>query len=95
MDTFKLDEKITKKSDPGNDEDIANKGYEDREFSRVEGHRSYIAKSYNEFELRSNKSSEEVFIERAVKTTFQILFDERFFDNYDEADEVLKKLSTY
>ena len=34
--------------------------------------------------------SEEVLIERAVKTTIQILYVKGLFDNYDNADEILK-----
>ena len=32
---------------------------------------------------------EEVFIERAVKTTIQILSDKGLFDSYGNADEIL------
>ena len=33
---------------------------------------------------------EEILIERAVKTTFQILYHKGLFDNYDNANEVLE-----
>ena len=43
--------------------------------------------------MLSNKQSlEEVLIQRAVKTTIQILFDLRIFDDYNNA-EVLKDFS--
>ena len=32
---------------------------------------------------------EEISIQRAVKTTIQILYDKGFFDNYANADKVL------
>ena len=41
--------------------------------------------------MLSNKQSvEEVLIQRAVKMTVQKHYDKGFFDNYDNADEVLK-----
>ena len=41
--------------------------------------------------MQYNKQSvEEVLIQRTVKTTFQILYNKVFFDNFDEADEILK-----
>ena len=40
--------------------------------------------------MSSDKQSDEVLIERAVKMTFQLLFDEGLFDKYDNADEVMK-----
>ena len=35
---------------------------------------------------------EEVLIQRAVKTTYQMFYHKGFFDNYDNADEVSKFL---
>ena len=40
--------------------------------------------------MSNDKRSEEVLIERAVKTTMQILYGHGLFDNYDNTDEVLK-----
>ena len=40
--------------------------------------------------LHDEQSIEEVLIQRAVKTTIQILYDKGLFDNYDNADEVIK-----
>ena len=34
---------------------------------------------------------EEVFIQRAVKTTIQILYDKGLFDNFPNADKVSKE----
>ena len=36
------------------------------------------------------KKSEEVLIERAVKSTFQIFHDKGLFNNYDNVAEILK-----
>ena len=41
--------------------------------------------------MRSDKHSEEVLIERAVKTSIQTLYHKGLFGNYDNADEVSKK----
>ena len=49
-----------------------------------------MEKDYNECKLHNDKQSEEVSFERAVKTTIQILFDKGLFDNYVDADQVLK-----
>ena len=40
--------------------------------------------------LATKQSVKEVLIGRAVKTTIQKLYDKDFFDNYDNADVVLK-----
>ena len=40
--------------------------------------------------MRNDKHSEDVLFESAVKTTIQRLYDERLFENYDNADEVIK-----
>ena len=50
-----------------------------------------MEKDYNEFKIHNSQQSlEEVLIERVVRTTTQILYDKGLFDNYDNADEVLK-----
>ena len=50
-----------------------------------------MVKDYNEFKLQYNKQSvEEILIQRAVKTTNQILYDKGLFDNFQKADKVLK-----
>ena len=48
-------------------------------------------KSYNEYKIVSDKQSVEgVLIQRAVKTTIQILYDKGLFDNYANADKGLE-----
>ena len=50
-----------------------------------------MEKDYNEFKLQYNKQSvEDNLIQGAVKTTIQILYDKRLFDNFQNAEEVLK-----
>ena len=52
---------------------------------------SKLEKDFNEFELQYSKQSvEEILIQRAVKTTIQILYDKGLFDNYANADKVLE-----
>ena len=52
---------------------------------------SKLEKNFNEFKLQYNKQSvEEILIQRAVKTTIQILYDKGLFDNYANADKVLE-----
>ena len=52
---------------------------------------SKLEKDLNEFKLQYNKQSvEEILIQRAVKTTIQILYDKGLFDNYQNADKVLE-----
>ena len=52
---------------------------------------SFVEKTFIEIQVLSNKKPvEEILIEKAVKTTIRTLYDEGFFDNYDNADEVLK-----
>ena len=41
--------------------------------------------------MLNDKKSEEVLIEKAVKTIIEILFDKGLSDNYDNAGEILKK----
>ena len=48
-------------------------------------------KDFNEFKLHYNKQNvEDILIQRAVKTTIQILHDRGLFDNFQNAEEVLK-----
>ena len=57
---------------------------------KINGHLSKLEKDYNEFKKQYNKqSAEEILIQRAVKTTIQILYDKGLFDNYANADKVL------
>ena len=90
-DTYRKDEKITTNFEPVNDEDVINKGYLDEELKKTNGHIVYLEKDYIEFKEKYNKQSvEEVLIQRAVKTTIQILYDKSLFDNYAKVDKVLE-----
>ena len=90
-DTYKKDEKITTNFEPVDNEDVINKGYLDEKLLKIDSHLSKLEKDYNEFQLQYNKQSvEEILIQRAVKTTIQILYDRGLFDNYQNADKVLE-----
>ena len=89
--TYKKDEKITTNFQVVNNEDVINKAHLDETFLKVNGHISVLENDYNEFKLQYNKQSvEEILIQRAVKTIFQLLYDKGLIDNYANADEVLK-----
>ena len=90
-DTYRKDEKITTSFEPIDNSDVINKGYLDEELKKLHGHLAYIEKDYNEFKKQYNKQSvEETLIQRAVKTTIQILYDKALFDNYANADKLLE-----
>ena len=90
-DTYKKDEKITTNFQPVDDSDVINKAYLDEKLKKIDGHISYLEKDYNEFKVQYNKQSiEEILVQRAVKTTIQILYDKGLFDNYANADKVLE-----
>ena len=90
-DTYKKDEKITTNFEAVDNEDVINKGYLDSKLLKIDGHLSKLERDYNEFKLQYNKQSvEEILIQRAVKTTIQILYDKGFFDNFQNADKVLE-----
>ena len=90
-DTHKKDEKITTNFEPIDNNDVINKGYLDSKLLKIDGHLSKLEKNFNEFKLQYNKQSgEEILIQRAVKTTIQILYDKGLFDNYANADKVLE-----
>ena len=81
-DTFKKDEKISTNFEPINNEDVINKGYLDEKLLKRKGHLSKVEKDYNEVKLHYNKQNvEDILIQRAVKTTIQILYDKGLFDN--------------
>ena len=91
LDTYKRDEKITTNFKPVDNEDVINKGYLDSELLKIDGHLSKLEKDYNEFKLQYNKQNvEEILIQRAVKTTIQILYDKALFDKFQNADKVLE-----
>ena len=90
-DTYKKHEKITTNFEPIDNTDVINKGYLDSKLLNINGHLSKLEKDFNEFKLQYNKQSvEEILIQRAVKTTIQILYDKGLFDNYQNADKVLE-----
>ena len=90
-DTYKKDEKLTTNFEPTDNLDVINKGYLDEKLIEIDGHLSKLEKDYNEFKLQYNKQNvEEILIQRAVKTTIQILYDKGLFDNYANADKVLE-----
>ena len=91
LDTYKKDKKITTDFEPNDNEDVINKGYLDSKLLKIDGHLSKLETDFNEFKKQYNKQSvEEVLIQRAVKTTIQILYDKGLFDNYANADKVLE-----
>ena len=90
-DTYKKDEKLTTNFEPNDNEDVINKGYLDSKLLKIDGQLSKLEKDYNEFKLQYNKQNvEDILIQRAVKTTIQILYDKGLFDNYANADKVLE-----
>ena len=90
-DTHKKDEKITTNFEAVDSEDVINKGYLDSKLLKIDGHLSKLETDYNEFKLQYNKQYvEDILIQRAVKTTIQILYDKGLFDNYANADKVFE-----
>ena len=90
-DAYKKDEKLTTNFEPNDNEDVINKGYLDSKLLKIDGHLSKLEKDYNEFKLQYNKQNiEDILIQRAVKTTKQILYDKGFFDKFQNADKVLE-----
>ena len=89
--TYKKDEKLTTTFEAVDDSDVINKAYLDLKLIKIEGHLSKLEKDYNEFKLQYNKQNvEDILIQTAVKTTIQILYDRGLFDNFQNAEEVLK-----
>ena len=75
-DTYKKDEKIITNFEAVDNEDVINKGHLDSKLLKIDGRLSKLEKDYNEFKLQFNKQNvEEILIQRAVKTTIQILYD--------------------
>ena len=75
-DTYKQDEKITTNFEAVDNEDVINKSYLDSKLMKIDGHLSKLEKQYNEFKLQYNKQNvDDILIQRAVKTTIQILYD--------------------
>ena len=91
-DTYKKDEKLTTNFEPVDNEDVINKGYLDEKLIKINGHISKLEKDYNEFKLQYSKQNvEDLLIQRAVKTTIQILYDKGLFDHYTNSDKVLEE----
>ena len=83
--------KITTYFEPNDKEDVVNKGYLDSKLLKIDGHLSKLEKDFNEFKKQYNKQNvEEILIQRAVKTTIQILYDKGLFDNFQNSDKVLE-----
>ena len=89
--TYQKVEKLTTNFETLNEEDVINKTYLHEQLFKKMSHLSKIEKQINEFKSRNRKLSEKVSIERALKTTVQILYDTGLFDNCVNADEVSKK----
>ena len=90
-DTYKKDEKLTTNFESVDDLDVINKGYLDSKLLKIDSHLSKLEKENNEFKLQYNKQPvEEILIQRAVKTTIQIIYDKGLFDNFQNADKVLE-----
>ena len=90
-DTYKKGEKITTNFEPIDNKDVINKGHLDSKLLKIDGHLSKLEKDFNEFKVQYDKQNvEDILIQRAVKTTIQILYDKGFFDNFQNADKVLE-----
>ena len=90
-DSYKKDEKLTTNFEAVNNEDVINKSFLDEKLLKINGNLSKLEKDYNEFKKQYNKKSvEKVLIQRAVKTTIQILYDKSLFDIFQNADKVLE-----
>ena len=90
-DTYKKDEKLTTNFEAVNNEGVINKSFLDEKLLKINGHLSKLEKDFNEFKIPYNKQSvEDILIQRALKTTIQILYDKGLFDNYANADKVLE-----
>ena len=88
-DTYKKDEKLTTNFEAVNIQDVLNKGFLNDKLLNKNGHLSKLGKDYNEVQLQYNKYSvEEILIQRAVKTTIQIIYDKGLIDNYANADKI-------
>ena len=58
-----------------------------REIIPKNGHLSILEKDYNDVKLQYNKQSvEEKVIQRAVKTTIQILYDKGIFNHFNNGN---------
>ena len=84
-------EKLTTNFEPVDNKDVISKAYLDEKLIKIIGRISKLEKDLNEFKLQYNRQSvEEILVQRAVKTTIQIIYDKGLFDNYANADKVLE-----
>ena len=90
-DNCKKNEKLKTNFEAVSYEDVINKSFLDGKLIKINGHISLLEKDYNEYKLQYNKQSiEEILYQRVVKTTIQIHYDKRLFDNYAKADKILQ-----
>ena len=82
----KKDGKLTTKIESVNDEHAINKKY--LYISRGKGSYIVYRRRFKKF-IDLERSNEEALIERTVKTTIQILYDNRLFNIYDNAGGVI------
>ena len=88
-DTYKKDGKLATNFEPVDNEDVINKAHLDEKLIKIVGHLSKLEKDYNEFKLQYNKQNlEDILVQRAVKTTIQILYDKGLFDKFQNAYKV-------
>ena len=67
-------EKLTGNFEPTDDSNVINEAHLDEILLKMNGLFSIKENDYNEFKLQNNKQSvEDILIQRAVKTTIQIL----------------------
>ena len=82
---------MTTNFEPVNDEDVINEAFLDEKLLEINSHLSKLEKDYREFKLEYDKQNVlGILIQRAVKTTIQILYDKGLFDNYANADKILE-----
>ena len=90
-DTYKKDENTTTNFKPIDDSDVINKAHLDEKLIKINGHLPLLEKDYDEIKLEYNKQSvEKILIQRALKTTIQIIYDKGLFNAFPNADKVLK-----
>ena len=84
-------EKITTNFAPSNKGDVINEANLDGNFLKLNGQITLSEIFFNKVKLHYNKPSvEESLSRRAIYTTTPIFFVKRLFDNFQNADKVLK-----
>ena len=95
-DTYEKVENLTTFFETSNDEDVISKASLVENLLEIDGHLSFLEKDSNEFKLHYNiQYVEEMLVQRTLKTTIQILYDKGIFDNFLNADKVLKNFLRY